>query len=128
MVFAADEVGPEGSNVQQLVSDWATAWGTGNFNAYVAYYVDGFKGDFSSNAAWREHRRSRVQGRRDIIVNIGTVLVRFNIDDPKKAQALFVQSYRSQTWCDVVEKTLDLQRTESGWRISNEQSQTRTWC
>ncbi|MDH3768439.1 MAG: hypothetical protein OES99_08295 [Gammaproteobacteria bacterium] len=126
--FPIDKVDAESSNVRQLVSDWAAAWSTGSFNDYTAYYIDGFKGDFSSNAAWREHRRGRVDGRRDISVHIGSVLVRFNIDDPEKAQAVFVQSYKSSSWCDVVEKTLDLQRTEFGWRISNEQSQTRSSC
>ena len=127
-VFASDTVGAEGDNIRQLVNDWTGAWRSGNFDAYVHHYIDGFKGDMDSNAAWRKHRRSRVAGRQDINIDIGTVLLRFNVDDPKKAQAVFTQSYRSKSWCDVVEKTLDLRLTKHGWRISEEQSQTRSRC
>lgn len=125
---ATDQLGAESSNIQALVSAWASAWSSGRFGDYTAYYVDGYKGDFSSSEAWRAQRRSRIAGRGDIDVDTGAVLVRFNLHDPDTAQAVFVQSYRSETWCDVVEKTLDLERTRSGWRISGERSRERTRC
>ncbi len=124
----AEQAGADGAAVRQLVHDWANAWGAGRFNEYTTYYVAGFTGTFASHAAWRESRRARIEGRTDLHVELGPVLVQFNFDDPDIARAIFLQSYKSSSFCDVVEKTLDLRRTASGWRISNERAETRNRC
>lgn len=126
--LAAEEVGAQTGHIEQLVRDWSRAWSSGQFADYAGYYIDAFTGSFETNAAWLKHRRDRVAGRRDISIDIGAVLVLFDADDPGKAEARFVQSYRSSTYCDVVEKTLGIQRTGSGWRISAEKAATRSRC
>jgi len=125
---AAEDTGSEGASVRQLVRDWAAAWRAGRFSEYAAYYVADFKGSYDSHDKWREQRSRRVEGRQDIRVDLGPMLVQFNLDDPNIARAIFLQSYRSKTWCDVVEKTLGLTKTESGWRISSEESTLRNRC
>lgn len=125
---AADSATREGMAVRQLVSDWAAAWQDGDFNEYATYYAVDFKGRFASTEAWREARRARIEGRTDIRIDLGPVLVQFNREDTQIARAIFLQSYRSKTWCDVVEKTLQLVRTQAGWRISGEQASPRTRC
>ncbi len=125
---AADEAGAEGAVVRQLVRDWASAWRAGKFDQYAAYYVPGFKGSYSSHAKWREERRRRIDGRKDIRIDLGPMLVQFNLDDANVARAIFLQSYRSDSWCDVVEKTLGFTKTEQGWQIDSEESRTRSRC
>ncbi len=116
------------SAVRQLVEDWAAAWQSGDFNEYASYYVGDFRGGFPSAEAWRKARRSRIAGRKDIRIDLGSVLVQLNRDDANIARAIFLQSYQSDTWCDVVEKTLMLVRTKNGWRISDEISSLRRRC
>lgn len=127
-VGVIERVGGQSAAVEALVADWADAWRNGDLAAYTRFYVKGYSGAFASSADWREHRRQRIEGRRDIAVDIDTLLVRVEAGMPDRAEALFVQRYRSSTWCDVVEKTLQLQRTANGWRINNEQARTRTRC
>lgn len=124
----ASNAGEEGAAVRQVVRDWASAWRGGKFNEYAAYYVSGYSGDYSSNSRWREERKKRIDGRKDIQLDLGPMLVEFSIDDASAARAVFLQSYRSANWCDVVEKTLGLKKTESGWRIDREESRLRNRC
>ncbi len=128
MLVAGAASETDGAQVRQLVRDWADAWSDGRFDEYLSYYLGDFRGQHGSRAAWKEQRRSRVAGRKDISIDLGPVLVQFNLDDPNIARAVFLQSYKSPTWCDVVEKTLDLQRTPAGWRISGETATTRRRC
>lgn len=124
----AESAGAEGAEVRQLIRDWAAAWRAGRFSEYAAYYAVDFKGSYGSHEKWRAARKSRIEGRQDIRVELGPMLVQFNLEDPDIARAIFLQSYRSETWCDVVEKTLNFKRTELGWRISNEASTLRNRC
>lgn len=126
-VSAADAAGDAG-DVRRVVQDWAAAWSAGRFNEYAAYYVEDFAGKAESNAAWRAQRRARIDGRRDLRVALGPILVRLNKDDPDLARAVFLQSYQSNSWCDVTEKTLSLRRSALGWRIFEEQSVIRNRC
>lgn len=118
----------DGAQVRQLVRDWADAWRNGRFDEYLSYYLADFRGQAGSRKAWEAQRRSRVAGRKDISIDLGPVLVQFNLDDPDISRAVFLQSYKSPSWCDVVEKTLDLKRTPMGWRISRETAATRRRC
>lgn len=125
---AADNQSAEAAVVRQMVRDWVGAWRAGKFNEYAAYYASDFQGSYTSNAKWREERRKRVDGRSDIRVDLGPLLVQFNLDNPGLARVTFLQSYRSGSWCDIVEKTLGLKKTELGWRVENEDSKTRSRC
>ncbi|NNF51332.1 MAG: hypothetical protein HKN59_02730 [Gammaproteobacteria bacterium] len=126
--IATEEAGADGALVRQLVRDWAAAWRAGKFSEYAAYYVAGFKGPYESHEKWRQERSRRIEGRGDIRVDLGPMLVQFNLDDSGVARAIFLQSYRSNTWCDVVEKTLGFEKTDTGWRISSEESTLRSRC
>lgn len=114
--------------VQQRVLDWAEAWQAGRFDEYASYYTLDFKGEYASSEKWREVRRSRVEKRTDIRISLGPVLVELNSENERIARAIFLQHYRSDAWCDVVEKTLLLVLTERGWRIDEESSRPRTRC
>lgn len=126
--WPADDAGQEGAAVRQVVRNWADAWRSGNFAEYAAYYLPGFSGKYSSNKQWREARKPRVDGRTDIRLDLGPMLVQFNLDDSSIARVIFLQSYRSASWCDVVEKNLGLKKTELGWRISSEEAKPRNRC
>ncbi len=125
---AAPDPGTSAASVRQVVADWADAWRAGLFNEYAAYYVADFRGDRGSHVEWRKQRRARIDGRQDIRIDLGLVLVQLHQDDPDLARAVFLQSYQSDSWCDVVEKTLTLRRTEQGWRINDERSIVRRRC
>lgn len=114
--------------IQRLVADWAAAWQAGRFDEYATYYAEGFSGSEAGHKAWRARRRARIEGRSDIRIELGPILVELHQDDPDLARAVFLQSYRSESWCDVVEKTLFLKRTGSGWRIGDERAVTRSRC
>lgn len=125
---ASADPASDAAAIKQLVADWAAAWQAGRFDEYAAYYVAGYRGDEASPDRWRTRRRARIAGRSDIRIELGPVLIELHQDNPDVARAVFLQSYRSDRWCDVVEKTLTLRRATRGWRIDGERSVTRRRC
>jgi ketosteroid isomerase-like protein len=105
--------------VTALLQQWATAWSSKDFDAYAAFYGDGFKTpQFRSKSAWLKFRKPRVMGNEDIQVTIEDVFV----DAVKngKIDVAFVQRYTSRALKIRSVKRMVMENTADGWKIVSE--------
>jgi adhesin transport system outer membrane protein len=105
--------------VTALLQQWATAWSSKDFDAYAAFYGDGFKtSQFRSKSAWLKFRQPRVMGNEDIQVTIEDVFV----DAVKngKIDVVFVQRYTSRALKIRSVKRMVMENTADGWKIVSE--------
>lgn len=104
--------------VEAAVQAWAKAWAQQDMDAYLAAYSPSFKpADGSSLAAWKQSRRQRIEGKREISVALSDVQVA--VDGPR-ATARFMQAYSAGALKSNSRKTLVLQADQGQWRIVSE--------
>lgn len=109
------------SRIVQAVHDWAQAWSSQDYDAYIGYYTNDFSGDEGqSREQWLAERKVRVTQKASIDVQVMSPEVR-RIDDDS-ARVTFIQTYESRTYSDKVRKWLLMERTDQGWRIARETS------
>lgn len=86
---------------------------------YLAAYAPDFTGGPGrTHRAWEDERRSRIEPRKRIAVELSELRVSVAGD---RAEAHFRQAYQSDTLNNSVRKTLVLQRTPAGkWLIRQE--------
>ncbi len=107
--------------LEQTVDQWASAWQGQQVDAYLAFYsadfaVPGQQG----RRAWETLRRSRLTRPGDITIGIAFDL--FEIVAPDVAEVTFRQTYSSDVYSDVTNKTLKLRNEAAGWKILEEKS------
>lgn len=111
----------DAAGVVDMVRAWARAWSEQRADDYLAFYSEDFRPDAGgTRAAWTVQRRQRVLRPRFIEVELESIGVRQIAE--RRAQARFVQSYRSDRFSDRVTKTLDLVWEAGGWKIQGEMS------
>lgn len=87
-------------------------------DAYLAAYSPSFTpADGSSLAAWKQSRRQRIGGKREISVVLSDVQVAV---EGERASARFLQAYASGALKSNTRKTLVLQPEQGQWRIVSE--------
>ena len=103
----------------RLVDNWSRAWSEQRVDAYLEAYSPRFTPPQGlDRAAWERQRRARILAPRWITVELA--LVELEKLDPELCRVRFVQAYESDSYRDVVRKTLDLERVEGGWKILRE--------
>lgn len=112
------------STRQQVIAavrEWAASWSSQNVDQYLGHYAREFrpKGGIS-RASWEAQRKQRLASPEFIQVEIDKPVV--TSVAPDRADVVFVQRYRSNTYRDSVRKQLSLRLTESGWKITRERS------
>jgi tetratricopeptide (TPR) repeat protein len=111
----------ESAEVLKAVTGWAEAWSRKDADAYLAFYAPDFAPPGKeSRAAWEKSRRERIAAPKSISVAIESPKVTLRGSD--QAAVSFRQDYRSDRLKSTNRKTLDLVKTEGGWRILKEQS------
>jgi sugar lactone lactonase YvrE len=114
---ARDETA-ELAEVEQTVRAWAAAWAGKRIEEYLGFYSDDFDtGRELTRSEWEELRRLRLDRPRSIEVSLAQIEPQVTED---RAQAAFVQTYRSDLFADKVDKILVLVREETGWKILSE--------
>lgn len=109
--FGADEV-------VQTVRAWARSWTNQRVDDYLSFYALAFEpADGQSRELWERLRRERIVRPRSISVTVEQVSPQIIGD---RAQVSFVQSYTSDTFNDVVTKSMLLERVSGRWRILEE--------
>ena len=104
--------------VETAVTAWANAWSSKNVPSYLGAYGPGFTPPGGqSRAAWETERRSRIEPRSRIGVNISDMNITVNGD---RATARFRQDYTSDNLNITSRKTLDLVKSGSRWLIVRE--------
>lgn len=106
------------SGVAPAVQAWASAWSAKDLARYMDFYAASFQPPSGSVAAWKSQRASRVAKPGAISVTVEDLQVR--VDGPNGAQATFKQTYRSNDYVDVTQKTLRLVREGEAWKIRAE--------
>lgn len=109
---ATDEVGA-------AVRAWADAWSGQRVEDYLASYSSSFEPPRGlDRAAWEAQRRTRLA--RPEFIELRVESLRIESPEPGSARASFRQTYRSNTFADVVAKTLELRQEADGWKIVRE--------
>ncbi|MBI3157378.1 MAG: tetratricopeptide repeat protein [Burkholderiales bacterium] len=105
------------AEVRSALQSWARAWSARDMKGYVAAYTPAFKGSQPTRAAWVAQRRSVIEPRRSIQVDLSDIAVAIDGD---RAEASFRQSYQSDGRSIVSRKTISLRRVDGRWLISDE--------
>lgn len=112
--------GEEGAVLGRL-KGWAEAWMAQDFAAYSAFYAPNFTpGNGLALADWEKMRRARLSGRQNITVELADPQVSFA--EAERARLTFRQTYRSDIYADVTQKTLEMVRKDGRWLIVSETS------
>ena len=101
-----------------MAQSWARAWSEKRVEDYLWFYSKGFEPPGGLNReSWKRLRRRRVSqpGR----LEISLVLLGVEIQKPGYS-VKFLQDYRSDSYSDVVTKTLVLVREDGLWKIARE--------
>src|SRR5574343_400343 len=119
-VMAAAPTTPE-VDIKSRMTSWAAAWAARDYNSYAGFYAPTFTPDGGlSREDWAQLRRSRIAARGDIQVDVQDLKVR--MDGADRAFADFRQVYRSNTYNDTTQKTLEMIRVKGKWLINRESS------
>jgi adhesin transport system outer membrane protein len=108
--------------VSNALSAWASAWKATDTAGYLASYAPGFQpSGKQSRQEWEAQRRSVLSRAKGVDVRITDL--RVDMLDPRRALTKFVQTYRSDNYSDVVQKTLEWESINGKWLITRELSQ-----
>lgn len=107
------------ARVEAAVRGWAEAWAGQRVDDYLASYSAEFRpaGGLGLDS-WQAQRRARLTGPSFIELALEALAVEVTGTD--RALATFRQSYRSDSYADVVDKTLEMRRETNGWKIVSE--------
>lgn len=114
---AASVNGPTALSVRRL-NDWAAAWEAKDVNRYLAFYAPDFRSERGDAESWKNQRRRLVGKKGDINVKLEEVLARELA--PDRVETQFKQSYRSDGFSDVMQKSLIWQQIGGQWLIVKE--------
>jgi hypothetical protein len=104
------------ADLAAVVEAWARAWAQQRVDDYLSFYSDAFvPANGASLDEWREVRRRRVAAPE--FVKVSVAFLDFEIASTDRALVRFNQSYESDTFSDVVTKTLELVRESGAWKI-----------
>ncbi|MDH3255422.1 MAG: hypothetical protein OEM62_10550, partial [Acidobacteriota bacterium] len=88
---------------------------------YLRFYAEDFvPADGASREAWEAQRTERLTRPGRILVALTSMET--EIIERGEARVTFTQTYRSDSFSDIVRKTLDLRHTPQGWKIHREQA------
>ncbi len=110
---------PASDGLSARIHAWAAAWAAQRVDNYLAFYALDFEpAAGQTRAAWTADRRLRITRPQSITISIEALELR--VIGPDRAQASFVQHYRSDTFSDTVYKRLELIWDRDDWYILRE--------
>lgn len=115
---AAAKVDPSVA-VLDTVQAWAAAWSAKNVHDYLATYTPDYAPQGMSRAKWEKQRQDRIS--RPKVIEVVLSDASASVQDDDHAMVTFTQSYRSDSYHDVVKKTLSLIRQDGHWLIAAEE-------
>ncbi len=107
--------------VTSALQNWATAWANKDVPAYFSSYVENFKGNQASSTAWMKSRRTNIEGRKIIELDLSDI--RITALSTTKAQINFKLNYVSGTVKELFNKTLLMTKIGDTWLIERESNQ-----
>lgn len=106
------------AEVLKRAESWAAAWSAKDVRGYLAAYTPDYAPQGMNREAWEKQRLDRISKPKVIEVvlsDIGT-----SVQDESHATVSFTQSYRSDAYRDVVQKTLNMVKQGDNWLIADE--------
>ena len=104
--------------VRDALMRWADAWSRRDVAGYLAAYSGDYSGQAGERSAWERERRSRIEARRHIRVDLSDIAIEGGDD---MVRVTFLQSYRSDALQETTRKTLTLMRDgQDRWLIVRE--------
>ena len=101
---------------------WVNAWSARNVPGYLQAYSKNFKPQRGlTRDAWVAQRTASISDAQKIEVVLSDINV--DVRGPKSATSTFVQTYRSASYQDIVQKTLEWENVDGRWQILSESSQ-----
>ncbi len=108
--------------VAAAITRWAEAWSRRNVVDYLQAYAKNFiPARGMTRDAWAAQRTAAISGAQNIEVAVSDIKI--DIKDAKFATSTFVQNYRSSSYKDTVQKTLEWESVDGRWQIISETSQ-----
>jgi outer membrane protein assembly factor BamE len=104
--------------IAKRVASWSGAWMSKDVASYAAHYVDGYKGDLASPAAWMAQRQKVFDAAGPISVTLTEI--RVIQTSSTEARASFIQDYQSNRLKEMGSKNLFFLRTGNDWKIVGE--------
>jgi hypothetical protein len=98
------------AEVTAAMQNWAKAWANKDLGAYFASYVGGYQGDKANAAAWKKFRT----------IGLDFADMQVTMLGADKAQMNFKQSYTSDSFKDVSNKTMNWVKRGNVWLIEKE--------
>lgn len=114
---AASVNGPTALSVRRL-NEWAAAWEAKDVDRYLAFYAPDFRSELGDAESWKNQRRRLVTRKGEINIKLEEVLARELA--PDRVETQFKQSYRSEGFKDVMQKSLIWQQIGGQWLIVKE--------
>ncbi len=106
----------------QALKTWSTAWAGRDAQTYLDSYSPSFKpAGSASRETWAAQRKTVIGAAKQIDLTITKVQI--EMKEGKRAVTTFVQSYRSDVYRDVVQKTLEWENAGGRWLIVSETAQ-----
>lgn len=110
---------PDFDQAAETVRAWAKAWSNQQVDKYLDFYSSRFlPADGLGRNAWAGQRRERIKRPSFITVSLDGVIAEKVGDQTVRVR--FRQTYSSDTFSDVVDKTMELTWDEDQWRILSE--------
>lgn len=107
--------------LSETIDLWAAAWSDKNVPQYLSNYSDEFAVPGNqSRRTWEALRRTRLT--RPRYINLDIVYERFEFVENNVIDVFFRQAYRSNTYSDLTDKVLRMQKEGTDWKILVERS------
>lgn len=108
------------AEVAKALERWQQAWASKNTRAYLAAYARDFQTpNGESRKSWMEERRSRIEGKGKIKLNLEAPSIKI---EGNVATIKFRQHYQSGALSAVSRKTLVMHKQEGKWLIKQERT------
>ncbi|MEE6251165.1 MAG: L,D-transpeptidase family protein [Bdellovibrionota bacterium] len=112
--ISEDELVKKRSEIEDFLKTWRRAWSEKNIDVYMAAYSDSFYSSKRNKKQWRAHKSRLNKYYKNIFVEFSDPVF-VEVDDQIKVKML--QHYKSDVMDDYGEKTLYLEREETGLKI-----------
>jgi murein L,D-transpeptidase YafK len=108
------------AEIAQTIKRWINVWSAKNTKAYLSHYAKDFQTpNGESRKSWMEERRSRIEGKGKIAINIDAPTI--NVDG-NTATVKFRQNYQSGSLVASSRKTLTMIKQDGKWLIKQERT------
>jgi murein L,D-transpeptidase YafK len=112
----------EASTLTALVESWRTAWQDKRLDDYIAHYHPDFTAKGRNVAQWKAYKKILNQKNKQIRVDLSNIRVTV---ENEKAQVIFIQNYRSDTFKSRGYKMLVFKKLNNTWKIAAEEMMTK---